>query len=125
MTPDEEKIIAAIPAEFHMISGSADVQTSADVFNVNKVPCCPLCREFTCITTFFVAYSIILIATVRIAESVRQSGWCLHQCLAASLVSPQARRGAHVLGGMLTKNAYRTLANGLRSNSPTDFLPSH
>jgi hypothetical protein len=37
MTPDEEKIIAAIPAEFHMISGSHDVQTSADVFNVNKV----------------------------------------------------------------------------------------
>ena len=34
---DEEKIKALIPAEFHMISGSHDVQTSADVFNVNKV----------------------------------------------------------------------------------------
>ena len=37
MPTDEEKIIAAIPAEFHMISGSQDKQTSADVFNVNKV----------------------------------------------------------------------------------------
>jgi hypothetical protein len=44
MTPDEEKIIALIPAEFHMISGSHDVQTSADVFNVNKV--CTLCVYF-------------------------------------------------------------------------------
>ena len=34
---DEEKIKTLIPAEFHMISGSHDVQTSADVFNVNKV----------------------------------------------------------------------------------------
>jgi hypothetical protein len=34
---DEEKLMAAIPAEFHMISGSHDVQTSADVFDVNKV----------------------------------------------------------------------------------------
>jgi hypothetical protein len=37
MSNDEEKIKALIPAEFHMISGSHDVQTSADVFNVNKV----------------------------------------------------------------------------------------
>lgn len=37
MSSDEEKLQAAIPAEFHMISGSQDRQTSADVFNVNKV----------------------------------------------------------------------------------------
>lgn len=37
MSSDEEKIKTLIPAEFHMISGSHDVQTSADVFNVNKV----------------------------------------------------------------------------------------
>jgi hypothetical protein len=52
MTPDEEKIIAAIPAEFHMISGSHDVQTSADVFNVNKV-CFP-------IATFVSTVSLLL-----------------------------------------------------------------
>lgn len=32
----DEKIRAAIPAEFHMISGSHDSQTSADVSNVGK-----------------------------------------------------------------------------------------
>ena len=37
MATDEERIKQAIPAEFHMISGSQDRQTSADVFNVNKV----------------------------------------------------------------------------------------
>lgn len=36
-TPEEEEHIKkAIPAEFHMISGSHDVQTSADVFNVDQ-----------------------------------------------------------------------------------------
>jgi metacaspase-1 len=38
MSTDEEieRIKKAIPAEFHMISGSHDVQTSADVFNVDQ-----------------------------------------------------------------------------------------
>jgi len=37
MPSDAERIAAAIPAEFHMISGSQDRQTSADVFNTGKV----------------------------------------------------------------------------------------
>jgi len=37
MSSNAERIAAAIPAEFHMISGSQDRQTSADVFNTNKV----------------------------------------------------------------------------------------
>jgi hypothetical protein len=36
MPTDAERIAQAIPAEFHMISGSQDRQTSADVYNVNK-----------------------------------------------------------------------------------------
>lgn len=32
----EERLAAQIGASFHMISGSQDSQTSADVFNVNK-----------------------------------------------------------------------------------------
>jgi hypothetical protein len=34
--PSEEEIKKLIPAEFFMISGSHDSQTSADVYNVNK-----------------------------------------------------------------------------------------
>jgi hypothetical protein len=32
----DQQIQQAIPAEWHMISGSADAQTSADVYNVNQ-----------------------------------------------------------------------------------------
>ena len=52
MSSDAERIAAAIPAEFHMISGSQDKQTSADVFNTGKVSSflslalAPACRSF-------------------------------------------------------------------------------
>ena len=36
MSSAEERIRQAIPAEVHMISGSADSQTSADVFNTGQ-----------------------------------------------------------------------------------------
>ncbi|GAX10273.1 hypothetical protein FisN_3Lh475 [Fistulifera solaris] len=36
MTDYDERIQHAIPAEFHMISGSHDMQTSADVFNTSQ-----------------------------------------------------------------------------------------
>jgi len=36
MSSFDEKIRQAIPAEFHMISGSHDSQTSADVSNVGQ-----------------------------------------------------------------------------------------
>jgi hypothetical protein len=36
MSSFDEKVKQAIPAEFHMISGSHDAQTSADVSNVNQ-----------------------------------------------------------------------------------------
>ena len=36
MAADEERIKQLIPAEFHMISGSHDSQTSADAYNVSQ-----------------------------------------------------------------------------------------
>jgi len=56
MSSDAERIAAAIPAEFHMISGSQDRQTSADVFNTNKV------CEMMCLL-----YNIMFVS---------DSGWC-------------------------------------------------
>lgn len=35
MSSFEDKVKKAIPAEFHMISGSQDSQTSADVYNTS------------------------------------------------------------------------------------------
>jgi hypothetical protein len=63
MTPDEEKIIALIPAEFHMISGSHDVQTSADVFNVNKV-----CVVYVMIAHLIVVIPIFMITSFRLND---------------------------------------------------------
>jgi hypothetical protein len=99
MTPDEEKIIAAIPAEFHMISGSADVQTSADVFNVNKVPFCSIGREFTCIPPFCVTHEVSIIefsydyysSNCRIPPAKRVAPApvrCCKSCIATSTPRP-------------------------------------
>jgi hypothetical protein len=122
MSSDEERLQAAIPAEFHMISGSQDRQTSADVFNVNKV-----CRRskssvekrfvfrlslrlnscYLCDCNWLVrgSYrpssapfsSLFLVRTAQTSGKGRRS---LYVGTAPGLVPSSARGGAHVMGRM-------------------------